>query len=298
MHNIEGLELVFRKNAVLNIKSLLKNIQKISKENYNKLIKVKKEIDEFDPQVVISDMETFSSFIANERNIPSISIDNQHYLIHGEYSFPEKYRLSYLKAIMIIKGIMFKTKYYLVMAFPGCKLKNKTNLFQIQPVLRNEILNAKSKNLDYIFVYQSTKSHEKLIEILKRINYKFIVYGFDKNHKVGNLIFKKFSDDKEYINDLSNCKAVITNGGFTLISEAIYLKKPILVVPIKKHFEQIMNAMYVKENKIGEFYDDLDETHVVEFIMNLKRYKFDKFEKWDNEKAFRLLDMLIRKETK
>src|SRR3989338_1153896 len=54
IYNIEGLELVFRKNAVLNIKSLIKNIQKISKKNYDKLIKVKKAIDEFNPDIVIS----------------------------------------------------------------------------------------------------------------------------------------------------------------------------------------------------------------------------------------------------
>ncbi len=298
VYNIEGLELVFKKNAVLNLQSLFKNLQKISKKSYDKFVKVRKEIDEFNPEIAISDVETFTSYIANEKGIPSISIDNQHFLVHGEYSFPEKYRLSYLKALMILKGITLRSKYYLIMALQGSKIKNKTNVFQIKPVIREEILNIKTKSEDYVFVYQSTKSYDKLIDILKRINYKFIIYGFDKDQKVGNLIFKKFRDDKTYINDLANSKAVITNGGFTLISEAVYLHKPILVVPIKKHFEQIMNALYVQENKIGEFYDDLNENHVVEFIMNLKKYKFDKFEKWDNEQTFNLLDMLIRKELK
>ena len=184
------------------------------------------------------------------------------------------------------------------MCLPGSKLENRTNLFTINSILRDEILNAKPKNSEYVFVYQSTKSYDKLIDLLKRINYKFIIYGFDKNQTVGNLIFKKFDDGKDFMKDLINCKAVITNGGFTLISEAIYLKKPVLVVPIKKHFEQILNALYIQKNKLGEFYSDLNENHVVEFIMGLKNYDFSKIEKWDNEKAFQLLDMLIRKETK
>lgn len=298
VYDIQGLEIVFRKNAILNLRTILKNLQKASKETYDNLVKVKEAINKFDPQIVISDMETFSSFMAHDKNIPLISIDNQHYLIYGKYNTPEKFRLSHLKALMIVKGIMFKAKYYLVMTLPSTSIENKSGIFQIKPVLRDEILIARPKSQDYVFVYQSTKSYDKLIEILKRINYKFIIYGFEKDQVVGNLIFKKFNDGKSFINDLVNCKAVITNGGFTLISEAMYLHKPILVVPIKKHFEQILNALYVWDNKFGEFYSELDETHVVEFIMSLKKYKFDKVEKWDNGKAFMLLDMLIRKETK
>lgn len=298
VYDIEGLEIVFKNNEVMNLQTLLKNAKKASKKTYDKLIKIKKAIEKFNPQIAISDMETFSSYVANERNIPLISIDNQHYLIYGKYKFPEQYGISYLKALMIVKSIMFKSKYYLTMALPGCKIRNKTNLFHINPLLREEILGSKPQSKDYIFVYQSTKTYERLIQILKRINYKFIIYGYEKDQVVGNLVFKKFNDRKQFINDLKNSKAVITNGGFTLISEAIYLKKPLLVVPIKKHFEQILNALYVKNNKLGEFYSDLSENHVVEFIMNLKKYKFDKIKKWNNKETFRLLDMLIRKEIK
>jgi len=294
--NIEGLEIIFRNNAILNLRTFVKNLRKASKNTYEKWVKVRRKIVEFDPEIVISDMETFTSYWAHNAGVPLISINNQSYLLYGKYDYPKKYRLSRLKAIFIIKSIMFRAKYDLVMCFPGCKIEDRTGIFQIDPVLRDEIINAKPKKMDYIFVYQSTKSYEKLIDILKRINYKFIIYGFEKNQLVGNLIFKKFNDGREFVNDLTNSKAVISNGGFTLISEALHLGKPLLVVPIKKHFEQILNALYVKENNFGEFYTDLNENHVVEFIMNLKKYNFEKVKKWENEKAFRLLDMLIRKE--
>ncbi len=61
---------------------------------------------------------------------------------------------------------------------------------------------------------------------LQKTNEKFIIYGFYKNKNLGNVILKDFSE-KEFYGDLSACKAVITNGGFTLISEALYLKKPV-----------------------------------------------------------------------
>lgn len=298
VYNIEGLELVFKKNAILNIRTLLKNLRKASKKTYDRLLRAKKAIADFNPEVVISDMETFSSYIAKEGKLPLISIDNQHYLVYGDYTFPEKYRLSYLKALMIIRGIMFDADYYITMCLPGHKIKNVPNVFATMPVVREDIMKARPKKQEYIFVYQSTKSYGGLIEILKRINYKFIVYGFGVEKRVGNLVFKKFNDGRDFMNDLTNCKAVITNGGFTLISECIYLEKPMLVVPIRKHFEQVMNALYVKNNNFGEFYSDLDENHVVDFIMSLKKYGFSNVKKWNNKDTFGLLDMLIRKETR
>ncbi len=201
VYDIEGFEIVFRKNAVLNFKTILKNLSKASFKTYEKFVKVKEAIDKFYPDLVISDLETFSSYFARDRNLPLISIDNQHYLIYGKYDVPEIFRLSYLKALMIVKGITFKAKYCLIMGLPGAKLDNVSNAFLIKPILRDEILEARPKTEDYVFVYQSTKSYDKLIELLKRINYKFIVYGFEKNQVVGNLFFKKFNDGKEYIND-------------------------------------------------------------------------------------------------
>ncbi len=298
VHNIEGFELVFKQNVVLSVKTLLKNLRKVSYKNYADLKKVKEEIEKFNPQVVISDWETFSSFVANDLKLPLISIDNQHYLLYGNFSFPETYRMQYLKAVAVLKSLMYKAKIYIIMTLPGSKVDNKTNVFPIKPILRNEIVNAKPKVKDYIFVYQSTKSHEKLVHILKRINYKFIIYGFGREEVVGNLIFKKFSEGKEYFDDLSNAKAVITNGGFTLISESLYLNKPLLIIPIKKHFEQILNAMYIKNNNYGEYFDELKERNVVEFITNLRNYKVSDVKRWDNKEAFQLIDMIIRKETK
>ena len=39
----------------------------------------------------------------------------------------------------------------------------------------------------------------------------------------------------------------MTNGGLSLIHEAIYLQKPILSVPVRHQFEQEMNARYLED---------------------------------------------------
>ncbi len=88
---------------------------------------------------------------------------------------------------------------------------------------------------DHVFVYQTSISNEYLFELLKKIDEKFVVYGMNENLTDGNLVCKKFNE-KEFYQDISSAKAIITNGGFTVISEALYLKKPICLLNLAKRF--------------------------------------------------------------
>src|SRR3989344_8096594 len=286
-HNIEGVELVFKKNEIVNMPTIFRNVRKVSKKNIDKFNFIKRKIDKFKPQIVISDVEFFSGWYSRKNNIPLISIDNQHYLIFGDYKFPSKYSWQHSKTKMIIELLTKKANYYLITTFLKNKIKEKDNIFCSPPLIRDSVLNAKPSNGDYIFVYQSTKSYEKLFSILKSVNEKFIIYGFDRTSQEGNLTFKRFNEDKEFIDDLSNSKAVISNGGFTLISEALYLKKPILVIPIKKHFEQVINGLYVKQWNHGEMYDDLTFDRIRSFINKLKEYKKYTTPQKDNKALFK-----------
>lgn len=293
--NIEGFELVFRDNAIENFGTVYINLKKVSGETLEKINKCKQEIEKFKPEIVISDWEPFTSFYAKNKDLPLISIDNQHYLVFGKLSFPKRYWFQYIKARAILQSLMRKSDYYIITLFPGNRLKDKKNIYGVPPIIRKDVLKQRAYKKDYVLVYQSTKSYERLVDILKSVNQRFIVYGFDRNKKEGNLIFKKFNTGYGFTTDLANAKAVIANGGFTLISEALYLRKPLLVIPIRKHFEQILNAWYVQEHKYGEFYEDLDEKSLSHFLVNLNNYKIPR-RKADNKKLLRLIDRIIKRE--
>ena len=139
------------------------------------------------------------------------------------------------------------------------------------PILRKEILDIEPVKGDHVLVYQTSTSNSKLIEILKDINENFIVYGFDMEKVDKNLTYRKFNEDR-FFNDLGSCKAVLANGGFTLISESIYLKKPVLSIPVKGQFEQIMNAIYLERLGYGEYHEELEIDVVQDFLSKLDIY--------------------------
>lgn len=292
--NIEGFELVFSDNSIESFGTVLANLKKISGKTLNNLNMCKEEINRFKPDIVVSDWEPFTSFYAKNKNLPLVSIDNQHYIVFGELQFPRKYWFQYVKAKAVLQSLMRKSDYYIITLFYGNKLKHKKNIYPVPSIIRKDILDKKAYKKDYVLVYQSTKSYERLVNILKSVNQRFIIYGFDKNKKEGNLIFKKFNAGSGFINDLANAKAVIANGGFTLISEALYLRKPLLVIPIRKHFEQILNAWYIQEHKYGEFYEDLDEKSLSHFLMNLENFQIPR-KKANNKKILRLIDKIIER---
>lgn len=80
-------------------------------------------------------------------------------------------------------------------------------------------------------------------------------------------------------------KAVICNGGFTFISEAISLKKPIYSVPAIGNFEQTLNGYYVERLGYGEYHEIMSAKRVERFLQRLPKYqeKLSKVKKTNND---------------
>ena len=161
-------------------------------------------------------------------------------------------------------------------------------------ICREEILDLKPSEGEHILVYQTSTSNSKLIETLKKVDEKFIVYGFDLEKVEKNIIYRKFNED-QFFKDLGSCKAVLANGGFTLISESIYLKKPVLSIPVKGQFEQILNAIYLERLGYGEFHEELEMDGVIHFLSKLDTYNesLSHYNQEGNKAILKELDDLI-----
>ena len=82
-----------------------------------------------------------------------------------------------------------------------------------------------------------------------------MVYGFNQEGRQGNLHFKKKSETG-FLEDLASCSYLICGGSHTLLSEALYLGKPVLSFPIKGAFEQYLNAFYLERLGYGRKLDN------------------------------------------
>lgn len=292
----EGIRITYKDNTVDDYETLKKYIMWITKKSPSSVKKIYKIMKSYKPDVLLTDFEGTTSYVANILNIPIVCICNIHAMTKLKYMVPKKYLRTSTKAKIVIKTVFPKADYHLITTFFYLP-KKSSNVFLFPPILRREIYEMKPTIGDYILVYQTSNTNKKLIETLKKTKENFIVYGFDTDRKDSNITFRKFNYDV-WLNDLSNCKAVISNGGYSLISEAVSLHKPVLSIPIKGQFEQILNALYVKRLGYGEMHETVDVKKIMNFVKNLKKYesKLKNFKKEDNSKILAKIEEIISKE--
>jgi uncharacterized protein (TIGR00661 family) len=285
-------KIVFENSSLNNQKTVACNLLNIHK-SINSIKHLIDIVKEFKPNLIITDFEPYCAHASNLLRIPCISLDNIH--IQKKANLEIKgHILNRISQKLIAYLFVPKANYYLITTFFYPPI-NKGNIFLFPPILRKEILETKTKNKKFGLIYQSIKK-QSILKDLKKINKNFRIYGAkDKYEKDKNLIFKPF-DEREFVKDISECEFVICNGGFTTIAEALHLKKPVLSIPIKKHFEQMTNAFYLEKLGYGKNGKELNKETLNNFISNLKVYKRNliKYKKEDNKKLLKKLDEIIK----
>ena len=194
----------------------------------------------------------------------------------------------------LIRALSGNVDYHLITTFFYLPVKKK-NVFLFPPILRKEILELKPTRKDYYLVYQTSSTNKRIVNILKSVKEKFIVYGFEKDVIEGNIMFRK-TNNKQFFKDMKDCKACIANGGFTFISEAISLHKPVLSIPLNGTFEQTLNALQIKRLGYGEMSDTVNKKILLKFIKNNDKYYevLKKHKKENNSRIVKKIESLIK----
>ena len=300
VYEIGGFNTVYINNKVNNLKTLSDAIKRNPtniKVGYENLYKKARQLR---PDVIVTDFELYATMLSKIRNIPLISLDNIHMITQTKIDYPKNHIGEMLKAKGVIKTYVVNPKIHILTSFFYPKIKARKNAVIYPPIIREEILKLKPKEGNHIIVYQTSRESEKLVKRLKSLkNEKFIVYGFNKDEIDNNLTYKHFNED-EFYDDLASAKAVICNGGFTFISEAIHLKKPIYSVPAIGNFEQTLNGFYVQKLGYGEYHEIMSAKRVDNFLKRLPKYqkRLAKVKKTNNEGIVRELIYRIEKYSK
>ncbi len=296
IHRIDGFHLAY-KNAALSfgatVLNTLKNAPKNLLRNFHQYINI---VNNFDIDLVISDFESFTHFYAKLHKKSLISIDNMQVIDRCalDIIIPREEKLNYGLAKSIISGKVFHADSYLITSFFRPPIRKKHTDY-IPSIIREEILSAKKTIKDHIVVYQTSTSQKNLIPLLQSLpNEHFIVYGFHKEEQHGNVTLKEFSE-VGFVHHLASSKAVLSNGGFSLLSEAVYLHKPIFSVPIKNQFEQFVNASYIEKLGYGRGFEKFSSDNLKAFLFDLKLFQesLSHYSQKGNEETFASIDREI-----
>ncbi len=292
----DGVRFIYDKNSVSLHKTITKNA-KIVLSKHSNLRKIYNLIKEYKPEVLLVDCDFPTLIVAKLFKIPVICVCNIHSLSEMKYTVPNRYKKVYYTQKMLVKAISNKVDYHVLTTFFYLPVKKK-NVFLYPPILRKEILDMKPKRKEYYLVYQTSSTNNNLISVLQSANAKFIVYGYNKDEIDKNITFRK-TNNTQFFKDFKDCKACIANGGYSFISEAVSLHKPVLSIPIKGTIEQALNALQIKNLGYGDMCDVINTKILNSFIKNNDKYysNLKKYKKEDNSRIIAKVEALIREVT-
>ncbi|NJM93264.1 MAG: hypothetical protein HC842_00150 [Cytophagales bacterium] len=73
-------------------------------------------------------------------------------------------------------------------------------------------------------------------------------------------------NDKKFADMMERCRAYVSTAGFESICEALYLDKPVMMIPVAGHYEQACNALDAKLVNAGIAADSFDLSLLMDYI--------------------------------
>lgn len=273
VHKIHGLHIIYDENRARMGRSVISNVLAGTAALPQQIRSYFELIEDFKPEVVISDFESWVYFYAKLRRLPIVSIDNMQVInrcLHPP-EILEGIRTEFELARAFVKSKLPFCDHYLIATFFDLPIrKERTTL--VPPVLRPEILKATATRGDHLVVYQTAEGHNALPATLAATGVECRIYGMRRDLKEeqveGNLRYRPF-DEAAFIADMASSRAVISGGSFTVMSECVYLHKPLLSVPVDGQIEQVINARYLEREGFGQQAEDLDALAIARFLRAL-----------------------------
>ncbi len=213
------------------------------------------------------------NFFYNHRNIPVIVIAHQYLLQNPNFEHPKGAWFQRLLVNLNSNLTAIGADKRLALSFTTFSDVFQKRLFTVPPLLRKEVINAKSihTNADFLLIYvnQPILIHEIVAWHNKHPQTKIRCFITKipqvENHP--NLVFHTL-DATLFLSYMRQCLGVVTTAGFETVCEAMYFQKPVLMVPIKNHYEQRCNALDAVRAKAGITQSNFNLSRFLNYIEN------------------------------
>ncbi len=257
----------------------------------------------FRADAVVSDFDSFAYLFAKRHAIPILSIDNQQIISRcklGKFA-KDGVKIDYQMTKAFVRAKLPGCDHYVVTTFfePPIRPRYRKDTTLVPPIVRDPILAARkrARQGNQVLVYQTSVSDTTLLDTLERVtDREFVVYGLRRNARRGNCTLKEFSETG-FVEDLAAARAVVCNGGLSLIGEALYLGKPVLSVPVGNQYEQVLNARYLESLGYGLEARRLEPDLLRLFLAEAPRYaaRVAKHKQDGNRELFDVVDRVLER---
>ena len=253
--------------------------------------------DAYAPDLVLSDFDGFAYLYARSHRRPVISIGNIEMVdrcVHDD-EILRGIRRDYLAARAFVHAKLSRANHYVVTTFfrPALRLPRTT---LVPSILRTEILRVTPEPGGHLLVYG--RIGDVAIAALRESGVPCFVYGardgLTEDVQDGNLLYRPFANEG-FVEDLRRCRGVVASAGYSLMSEAVFLRKPMLALPLAGQFEQALNARYLERLRYGTAAAVLDSASLQRFLdrEDIHRTALSSYEQDGNSDTLSTIDRVI-----
>jgi len=232
-YRFKGLGFIFGANGGIDmIETYKKNHIKVLLSEINSL-----PVHKYD--LVINDFEPVSAWACYLRNVYCISISHQAAILSKKAPKPKD--VDIIGKAVLKNYSPSKVKY-------GFHFKAyDENIFT--PVIRSQVRKQPVENNGHYTVYLPAYSDNRILKVLKDCgDVRWEVFSKHNRKKIRqeNVTIRPI-DNNAFISSIASAEGVICGAGFETPAEVLFMRKKLLVIPMKGQYEQQCNAAALSE---------------------------------------------------
>ena len=254
------------------------------------LFVIHKKIKKHKPDAIINFYEPLAGlyYLFFRPKIPMICIGHHYMFNHPGYVMPKGSFFAKLGLKLYTGMISIGARKKLALSFYPFEDCKEKSIYVIPPLLREEVINQPSGHDDYLLVYLLNAGYMEDIIKWHRNHPEIKLHCFVDKKGIDDFVeydttlsFHQI-DDKKFLNMMANCKGMVSTAGFESVCEAMYLGKPVLMVPVEGHYEQFCNSRDAAKAGAG-IYDT--SFKISEFLNFIPGYNQDSilFKQWEKQ---------------
>jgi uncharacterized protein (TIGR00661 family) len=248
-----------KQNRSIDLRGTVSNLLRHLPEYRRSLATLHETIQKTKPDLIVNFLEPLMGVynLRRRHSIPVIAVGHQFMLEHPEFLrvkgfTSQKLAMRRYVALTGVRSARLALSFYSTPDIP------ERRFFVSPPILRRQLFELKPDSVGrYLLVYllnhgyaeEIVRWHEQHPEIPIHCFYDKPGAPMEEKYD-DSLTFHKIHGER-FLSLMASCRGVACTAGFESVSEAAYLGKPLLLVPVENHFEQYVNACDAEQTGIG-----------------------------------------------
>jgi len=238
----------------------------------NSILTIRRTIREKQPDVVINFYELLcgATYGLFNPKPPMINVAHQYYFLTPAFTYTGSDTWQFNLLNFYTRLTTLNSSKILALSFRADDHLQYGKISVVPPLLRQEVLQQKVNNGYYIHGYLLNSGFAtELTSWSKNNPEQYLHFFWDKKNveqtkKLTTTLSMHRLSDTLFLKYMAGCKAYATTGGFESVCEAMYMQKPVLMVPT--HIEQECNVIDAARSGAGISANRFDLDLLLSFV--------------------------------